>query len=74
MDFEESGEGAGGYAKEMSKEWHEAANKMLKEQCKEVGLVTWTWLEPVTSNSSHGSNPLLPPSCRLLLPPPSRLL
>ena len=23
VDFEESGEGAGGYAKEMSKEWHE---------------------------------------------------
>ena len=32
VDFEEDGTGAGGYAKEMSKEWHEAAARMLAEQ------------------------------------------
>ena len=37
VDFEESGEGGGGYAKEMSKEWHEASRKMLTKQCEEVG-------------------------------------
>ena len=42
VDFEESGEAAGGYAKEMSKEWHEAANKMLHEQFKEVDIVITT--------------------------------
>jgi NAD(P) transhydrogenase len=36
VDFEESGEGGGGYAKEMSKEWHAASNKMLSKQCEEA--------------------------------------
>lgn len=36
VDFEEDGSGTGGYAKEMSKEWHAAARQMLTEQCKEV--------------------------------------
>ena len=36
VDFEESGEGGGGYAKEMSAEWHAASNKMLSKQCEEV--------------------------------------
>uniref|UniRef100_A0A7S3FKH4 NAD(P) transhydrogenase, mitochondrial n=2 Tax=Haptolina ericina TaxID=156174 RepID=A0A7S3FKH4_9EUKA len=46
VDFEESGEGAGGYAKEMSAEWHEAANKMLKKQCEDVDIVITTALIP----------------------------
>jgi len=46
VDFEESGEGAGGYAKEMSAEWHAAANKMLKKQCAECDIVITTALIP----------------------------
>jgi NAD(P) transhydrogenase len=46
VDFEESGEGAGGYAKEMSAEWHAAANKMLSNQCEEVDIVITTALIP----------------------------
>ena len=46
VDFEESGEGAGGYAKEMSAEWHAAANKMLSKQCEEVDIVITTALIP----------------------------
>ena len=29
VDFEEDGSGAGGYAKEMSAEWHQAAEELL---------------------------------------------
>ena len=46
VDFEESGEGAGGYAKEMSAEWHAAANRMLAKQCEEVDIVVTTALIP----------------------------
>jgi len=46
VDFEESGEGGGGYAKEMSKEWHEAANAMLAKQCEEIDIVITTALIP----------------------------
>ena len=46
VDFEESGEGAGGYAKEMSAEWHAAANKMLAKQCEDVDIVITTALIP----------------------------
>jgi len=46
VDFEESGEGAGGYAKEMSAEWHAAANRMLSKQCEEVDIVITTALIP----------------------------
>jgi NAD(P) transhydrogenase len=42
VDFEESGEGGGGYAKEMSAEWHAAANRMLTEQMKEIDIVITT--------------------------------
>jgi NAD/NADP transhydrogenase alpha subunit len=42
VDFEEDGSGAGGYAKEMSKEWHAAAAKMLSKQCEEVDIVITT--------------------------------
>eukprot|EP00956_Cyclotella_meneghiniana_P029070 scaffold69349_cov70-Cyclotella_meneghiniana.AAC.2 len=42
VDFEEDGSGAGGYAKEMSKEWHAAAANMLSKQCEEVDIVITT--------------------------------
>lgn len=46
VDLQEDGSGAGGYAKEMSKEWHEAAAKMLSKQCEEVDIVITTALIP----------------------------
>lgn len=46
VDFKEDGSGAGGYAKEMSKEWHEAAANMLANQCEEVDIVITTALIP----------------------------
>merc|ERR1719247_1214947 len=46
VDYQESGEGDGGYAKEMSAEWHEAAARMLAEQCKDVDIVITTALIP----------------------------
>jgi len=46
VDFEESGEGAGGYAKEMSAEWHAAANRMLTEQMKDIDIVITTAMIP----------------------------
>ena len=42
----EDGSGAGGYAKEMSKEWHQAANKLLADQCKDVDIIITTALIP----------------------------
>jgi len=46
VDFEEDGTGAGGYAKEMSKEWHAAAAQMLADQCKDVDIIITTALIP----------------------------
>lgn len=46
VDYEEDGTGVGGYAKEMSKEWHAAAARMLAEQCKECDIVITTALIP----------------------------
>ena len=46
VDFEESGEGAGGYAKEMSAEWHAASNRMLLAQMADVDIVITTALIP----------------------------
>lgn len=42
VPFEESGEGGGGYAKEMSKEFIEAEMALFLEQCKEVDIVITT--------------------------------
>lgn len=39
VDIQESGEGGGGYAKEMSKEFIEAEMKLFAAQAKEVGAV-----------------------------------
>lgn len=46
VDYEEDGSGAGGYAKEMSKEWHAAAREMLTKQCEDVDIVITTALIP----------------------------
>jgi len=46
VDFEEDGSGAGGYAKDMSPEWHAAARAMLLKQCSEVDVVVTTALIP----------------------------
>jgi len=46
VNYQEDGSGAGGYAKEMSKEWHAAARAMLTDQCKEVDIVITTALIP----------------------------
>jgi NAD(P) transhydrogenase len=46
VDYQEDGSGAGGYAKEMSKEWHAAARAMLTRQCEEVDIVITTALIP----------------------------
>ena len=42
VDHVEDGSGTGGYAKEMSKEWHAAAARMLARQCEEVDIVITT--------------------------------
>mmetsp|Transcript_16061 Transcript_16061/g.15471 ORF Transcript_16061/g.15471 Transcript_16061/m.15471 type:complete len:1066 (-) Transcript_16061:82-3279(-) len=46
VDYQEDGSGAGGYAKEMSKEWHAAAARMLSKQCEEVDIIVTTALIP----------------------------
>jgi NAD/NADP transhydrogenase alpha subunit len=46
VPYKEDGSGAGGYAKEMSKEWHAAARAMLTKQCEEVVIVITTALIP----------------------------
>lgn len=46
MDIKESGEGVGGYAKEMSKEFIEAEMALFARQCKDVDIVISTALIP----------------------------
>jgi NAD(P) transhydrogenase len=46
VDFEEDGSAAGGYAKEMSPEWFDAAFKMLEEEAKTTDAVITTALIP----------------------------
>jgi NAD(P) transhydrogenase subunit alpha len=46
LDFEESGDGGGGYAKVMSKEFIEAEHALFREQAKEVDIVVTTALIP----------------------------
>ncbi|MBJ93768.1 MAG: NAD(P)(+) transhydrogenase (Re/Si-specific) subunit alpha [Rickettsiales bacterium] len=46
VDFEEAGEGAGGYGKQMSKEFIEAEMRLFAEQCAEVDIVITTALIP----------------------------
>lgn len=42
----EDGSGAGGYAKEMSAEWFDAADKMLLSECKNMDVIITTALIP----------------------------
>ncbi|UYV60415.1 NNT [Cordylochernes scorpioides] len=44
--FQESGEGTGGYAKEMSKEFLEAEMALFTKQCKEIDILITTALIP----------------------------
>ncbi|XP_043220707.1 NAD(P) transhydrogenase, mitochondrial-like [Amphibalanus amphitrite] len=46
VDIEESGDGAGGYAKEMSKEFIEAEMALFAKQCKEIDILISTALIP----------------------------
>ena len=46
VPFEESGSAAGGYAKEMSKEWFDAAFAMLEKECAKTDVVITTALIP----------------------------
>jgi len=46
VDIQESGEGAGGYAKEMSKEFIEAEMALFEKQCSECDIVITTALIP----------------------------
>ncbi|KAL6710478.1 hypothetical protein ACN47E_008526 [Coniothyrium glycines] len=46
VDVKEAGDGAGGYAKVMSKEFIEAEMKLFYEQCREVDIVITTALIP----------------------------
>ncbi|KIP12232.1 hypothetical protein PHLGIDRAFT_21067 [Phlebiopsis gigantea 11061_1 CR5-6] len=46
VDIQESGDGAGGYAKEMSKEFIEAEMKLFMEQAKDVDIIITTALIP----------------------------
>ncbi|CAL8321368.1 unnamed protein product [Lota lota] len=46
VDFKESGEGQGGYAKEMSKEFIEAEMKLFAKQCLDVDILISTALIP----------------------------
>ncbi|CAH0016943.1 unnamed protein product [Clonostachys rhizophaga] len=46
VEIEEDGSGAGGYAKEMSKEFIEAEMKLFKEQAKDVDIIITTALIP----------------------------
>ena len=46
VDIKESGEGAGGYAKEMSKEFYEAEMALFAKQAKEVDIIISTALIP----------------------------
>ncbi|XP_049650169.1 NAD(P) transhydrogenase, mitochondrial-like [Accipiter gentilis] len=46
VDLKESGEGQGGYAKEMSKEFIEAEMKLFAKQCQDVDIISTTALIP----------------------------
>jgi NAD(P) transhydrogenase len=46
VDFQEDGSGAGGYAKEMSPEWHAAAEKLLADTAADSDIIITTALIP----------------------------
>lgn len=55
VSVKESGDGAGGYAKVMSKEFIEAEMALFMEQCKDVDIVITTVSLDSVSNSSESS-------------------
>lgn len=59
VDLKESGEGQGGYAKEMSKEFIEAEMQLFAKQCQEVDIIISTALIPGTSPMQQTRFPLL---------------
>ena len=46
VDVQEEGSGTGGYAKEMSQEFHEAEMRLFLEQCRDVDIIIATALIP----------------------------
>lgn len=46
VEVKEDGSGAGGYGKEMSKEFLDAEKKLFMEQCREVDIIITTALIP----------------------------
>lgn len=46
VDIKEDAEGGGGYAKQMSKEFHDAEMKLFMQQCEEVDIIITTALIP----------------------------
>uniref|UniRef100_A0A667G8Q7 proton-translocating NAD(P)(+) transhydrogenase n=1 Tax=Lynx canadensis TaxID=61383 RepID=A0A667G8Q7_LYNCA len=64
VDLKESGEGQGGYAKEMSKEFIEAEMKLFAQQCKEVDILISTALIP--GNAGLFKRPTDPPEYNYL--------
>lgn len=46
VEIKESGEGVGGYAREMSKEFIEAEMELFSRQCREVDIIISTALIP----------------------------
>lgn len=46
VELEEDGSGAGGYAKEMSDEWFQAADDMLLKECSKIDVIITTALIP----------------------------
>ena len=53
VDFKESGEGQGGYAKEMSPEFIEAEMKLFAKQCLDVDILISTALIPGMQGHAH---------------------
>lgn len=50
VHIKEDGTGHGGYAKEMSKEFHDAEMALFSKQCKEVDIIITTALIPGESS------------------------
>ena len=46
VELDEDGSAAGGYAKEMSAEWFEAAEAMLLKECADTNVIITTALIP----------------------------
>ena len=77
VDFEEDGSAAGGYAKEMSKEWHAAAREMLLQAASEAWGVPASELTTANSRVTHAASGRsetyahFAPAAAALIPPAS---